>query len=49
MKENEMQSSLFLHEESDFEYEEEKRKNKQRIVRNEFVKIGKYGIPLIRK
>lgn len=30
-------------------YEEEKRKHKQRIVRNEFNGVGKYGIPLIKK
>lgn len=30
-------------------YEDTKRKNKQRIVRNEFKTVGKYGIPLIKK
>jgi len=31
------------------DYESEKRKNKQRLVRNEFKTVGKYGIPLIKK
>lgn len=31
------------------DYEAEKRKNKQRLVRNEFKTVGKYGIPLIKK
>ncbi len=31
------------------EYEDEKRKNKQRLVRNEFKGVGKYGMPLIKK
>lgn len=30
-------------------YENEKREQKQRIVRNEFKGVGKYGIPLIKK
>lgn len=30
-------------------YEQAKRKNKQRLVRNEFKGTGKYGIPLIKK
>lgn len=30
-------------------YEEEKRRKKQKLVRNEFTKSGKYGIPLIKK
>lgn len=33
----------------EFNYEEEKRRKKQRLVRNEFEKIGKYGIPLVKK
>ena len=31
------------------EYELQKRRNKQEIVRNEFKTVGKYQIPLIRK
>lgn len=31
------------------DYEDEKRRNKQRLVRNEFEGVGKYGIPLIKK
>ena len=31
------------------EYEDEKRKNKQKLVRNEFKGVGKYGMPLIKK
>ena len=31
------------------EYEDEKRKNKQRLVRNEFKGVGKYVMPLIKK
>lgn len=31
------------------DYYSEKMSNKQRIVRNEFIKSGKYGIPLIKK
>lgn len=42
-------SSLFSHNENDADYEEEKRKKKQRLVRNEFEKSGKYGMPLIKK
>jgi len=30
-------------------YEDEKRRKKQRIVRNEFEETGKYGIPLVKK
>lgn len=33
----------------EFNYEEEKCRKKQRLVRNEFEKIGKYGIPLVKK
>jgi hypothetical protein len=29
--------------------EDEKREKKQKIIRNEFVRVGKYGIPLVRK
>ena len=49
MKEREQYSSLFSHTENDSDYEEEKRKKKQKLVRNEFVKSGKYGMPLIKK
>ncbi len=31
------------------DYELDKRKNKQRLVRNEFKGVGKYGMPLIKK
>lgn len=31
------------------EYQEEKRKKKQKLVRNEFKGVGKYGMPLIKK
>ena len=31
------------------EYELQKRRNKQELVRNEFKTVGKYQIPLIRK
>ncbi len=31
------------------DYEETKRQNKQRLVRNEFKGVGKYGFPLIKK
>ena len=30
-------------------YEDEKRRKKQKLVRNEFVGMGKYGMPLIKK
>lgn len=33
----------------EFDYEKEKWKRKQRLIRGEFKKSGKYGIPLIRK
>ena len=49
MKESEQYSSLFSHTENDSDYEEEKRKKKQKLVRNEFEKSGKYGVPLIKK
>lgn len=49
MKENEQYGSLFSSADSQYDYEEEKRKKKQRLVRNEFEKSGKYGIPLIKK
>lgn len=32
-----------------FEYEQEKRIKKQKLVRNEFEKMGKYGMPFIKK
>ncbi|MGN1258799.1 MAG: DUF4417 domain-containing protein [Christensenellales bacterium] len=31
------------------DYEEEKRKKKQKLVRNEFKGVGKYGMPLIKR
>ena len=31
------------------EYQEEKRKKKQKLVRNEFKGVGKYGMPLIKR
>ena len=34
---------------SQYEYQEEKRKKKQKLVRNEFGGVGKYGMPLIKK
>ena len=46
---NEQLNSLFSNTESTTDYEEEKRKKKQKLVRNEFVKSGKYGMPLIKK
>ena len=49
MATSEQFSSLFSHDETETDYEEEKRKKKQRLVRNEFEKSGKYGMPLIRK
>lgn len=49
MKEKEQHGSLFSNSENDLNYEEEKRKNKQRIVRNEFKTLGKYGMPLVKK
>ncbi|MBP3344570.1 MAG: DUF4417 domain-containing protein, partial [Clostridia bacterium] len=49
MKKREQYNSLFSHTENESDYEEEKRKNKQRLVRNEFKAVGKYGMPLIKK
>lgn len=49
MKDNEQYSSLFSGAENEFDYEEKKRKKKQKLVRNEFEKCGKYGMPLIKK
>lgn len=46
---NEQLNSLFSNTENATDYEEEKRKKKQKLVRNEFVKSGKYGMPLIKK
>lgn len=43
MKENELLNS------KNSDYEEEKRKKKQKLVRNEFKGVGKYGMPLIKK
>ncbi len=49
MKKNEQYSSLFSDGDAEYDYEEEKRKKKQILVRNEFEKCGKYGMPLIKK
>ncbi len=49
MIKNEQLSSLFSNMDNKPDYEEEKRKKKQKLVRNEFEKCGKYGMPLIRK
>lgn len=49
MLKNEMLNSLFSITENNYDYEEEKRKKKQKLVRNEFEKSGKYGMPLIKK
>lgn len=46
---NEQLSSLFSYNENEEDYEDEKRKKKQKLVRNEFEKSGKYGMPLIKK
>ena len=46
---NEQLNSLFSNTESTTDYEEEKRKKKQKLVRNEFEQSGKYGMPLIKK
>ena len=43
MKENELLNS------KNSDYEEEKRKKKQKLVRNEFKGVGKYGMPLIKR
>ena len=49
MLNNEQLNSLFSITENEKDYEEEKRKKKQKLVRNEFEKSGKYGMPLIKK
>lgn len=49
MNTSEQLSSLFSVTDNESDYEDEKRKKKQRLVRNEFEKCGKYGMPLIRK
>ena len=49
MIKNEQLSLLFSTLDNETDYEEEKRKKKQKLVRNEFEKIGKYGMPLIKK
>lgn len=49
MNTSEQLSSLFSIVDNESDYEDEKRKKKQRLVRNEFEKCGKYGMPLIRK
>ena len=45
MEQNKAAESLF----SDTQTEDEKRLKKQRIVRNEFERYGKYGIPFVKK
>ena len=49
MNVNEQLNSLFSLSINTSEYENEKRKKKQKIVRNEFAKCGKFGMPLIKK
>ena len=49
MNVNEQLNSLFSFSINTSEYENEKRKKKQKIVRNEFAKCGKFGMPLIKK
>lgn len=49
MLNNNQLNSIFSISEEESDYEEEKRKNKQKLVRNEFEKSGKYGIPLLKK
>ena len=49
MMNNEQLNSLFSVTESKTDYEEEKRKKKQKLVRNEVEKSGKYGMSLIKK
>ena len=49
MLKNEQLSSLFSVTDNETDYDEEKRKKKQKLVRNEFEKCGKYGMPLIKK
>lgn len=49
MLNNKQLNSIFSISEEESDYEEEKRKNKQKLVRNEFEKSGKYGIPLLKK
>lgn len=49
MDTNEQFSSLFYDGNNEYNYEEEKRKRKQKLVRNEFEKCGKYGMPFIKK
>ena len=46
---NEQLDSLFSNMENTTHYEEEKRKKKQKLVRNEFEKSGKYGMPIVKK
>lgn len=48
MLNNKQLNSIFSISEEESDYEEEKRKNKQKLVRNEFEKSGKYGIPLLK-
>ena len=49
MIKNEQLSSLFSNDDNKFDSDDEKRKKKQKLVRNEFEKCGKYGMPLIKK
>ncbi len=47
--ENSQYSLLFSDTDNDTNYEEEKQRNKLKLVRNEFKGVGKYGMPLIKK
>ena len=49
MNSNEQYRSLFSDEENENDYVEEKLRRKQKLVRNEFQKCGKYGMPLIKR
>lgn len=49
MKTSELKGSLFSDMQKGSDYDDEKREKKQKIVRNEFEKSGKYGMPIIRK
>ena len=46
---NEQLSVFFSNSGNESDYEEEKRKKKQKLVRNEFERSGRYGMPLIKK
>lgn len=49
MRASEFNGSLFFDSQNEPDYDDEKREKKQKIVRNEFEKSGKYGMPLIKK